>query len=199
MGRLKWSFLLCHFSRTASFRTGELNGSLSGFTRFILLPTIMDYSHALQRLRNHANVAGIALPEHESFLFALGQAEREEHPPDLRSLFDDILSCFEAVNHALNTPHPSGTISGKAEALPRFLVPDVSAILSVGWHYALQWSSSQKFSEPFRTELATMLEQMGIAWGAVLDGDIDDIREHIQQNFWPEISRSKEIEKPIIG
>jgi hypothetical protein len=143
----------------------------------------MDYSHALQRLRNHANVAGSTLPERESFLFALWQAKRAAHSPDLRGLFDDILSCFEVVNHALNTSHPSGTVSGKAEVLPRSLAADVSTILSVGWHHVSQWSSSQKFSDAFRTELATMLEQIGIAWDAVLAGDIDDIREHVQTEF----------------
>jgi hypothetical protein len=143
----------------------------------------MDYSHALQRLRNHANGAGSTLPERESFLFALWQAKREAHSPDLRSLFDNILSCLEVVNHALNTRHPSGTVSGKAEVLPRSLAADVSTILYVGWHHVSQWSSSQKFSEAFRTELATMLEQIGIAWDAVLAGDIDDIREHVQTEF----------------
>ena|ERR1700677_2740356 len=143
----------------------------------------MDYSHALQRLRNHANVAGSTLPERESFLFALWQAEREAHSTNLRSLFDDILSCFEVVNHALNTHHPSGSISGKAEVLPRSLVANVAAILSIGWHDFSRWSSSQKFSEPFRTEFAAMLVQIGIAWDAVLAGDIDDIRKHVQTDF----------------
>jgi hypothetical protein len=151
----------------------------------------MDYSQALQQLSNHANGAGSTSPERESFLFALWQAEHEANAPELRSLFDDILSCFEAVNHALNTPHPSGSVSGKAQMSPRSLVADVSAILSGGWHYALGWSSSQKFSEPFRAYIVTMLEQMGIAWCAVLAGDIDDIREHVQTES---LARNKQIQ-----
>jgi hypothetical protein len=145
--------------------------------------SVMEYSHALQRLRNHANVAGSTLSESESFLFVLWQAEREAQAPDIRSLFDDILSCFEAVNHTLNTRHPSNTISGKAEALPRMLVADVSAILSVGWSNYWQSSSSEKFSESSRTEFAAMLVQIGLAWEAVLAGDIDNIREHTQTEF----------------
>ena len=137
----------------------------------------MDYSHALERLRNHANAAGSTLPEGESFLFALWQAERQSLAPELRGLFEDILSCFEVVNHALNTQHPSDTLEGKAETLPRSLVADVSSVLSTGWSWYWCWASSEKFTATFRTGFATMLVQIGIAWDAVLAGDIDDIRE----------------------
>lgn len=143
----------------------------------------MDYSHALQRLGNHANAAGTTLPEDESFLFTLWQAERQSHAPELRGLFEDILSCFEVVNHALNTQHPSDTIDGKAEALPRSLVADVSSVLSEGWSYYWRWATSGQFTPTFRTEFAAMLVQIGIAWGAVLAGDIDEIREDSQMEF----------------
>ena len=75
--------------------------------------SVMDYSHALQRLSNHANAAGSTLPEGESFLFALWQADRQSLAPELRGVFEDILACFEVVNHALNTQHPSDTIEGR--------------------------------------------------------------------------------------
>jgi hypothetical protein len=140
----------------------------------------MDYSHALRSLRNHANGAGSTLPEGESFLFVLWQAGRESRAPELQHLFDDILACLETVNHALNTEHPSKTVAGKAEAVPRSLVADVSAILHVGWSDYWRWSLSQQFSESFREELAVMLVQIGIAWEAVLAGDIDDILEHVR-------------------
>jgi hypothetical protein len=149
----------------------------------IALFRIMNFAHAVQRLRNHANAPGSGLPERESFLFVLWQAEREARAPELRSLFDDILSCFEAINHALNMPDPSGTISGKAEALPRSLVADVSVILSNGWSNYWRWQSDQKFSNSFRTEFAIILVQVGIAWDAVLAGDIDEIREEVQTEF----------------
>lgn len=109
------------------------------------------------------------------------QAEAQAHAPELQRLFDDVFSCFEAVNHALNTQDPSGTIEGKAEALPRSLVADVSSVLSGGWSYYWRWASSEQFTATFRTEFAAMLVQIGIAWDAVLAGDIDDIREHTQR------------------
>ncbi len=143
----------------------------------------MDYSHAVERLRNHANAPGSSLPESESFLFALRQGGRQACTPELRDFFDDILACLEAVNHALNTQQPSGAVAGKAEALPRSLVAHVSAILSYGWLDFWRWSSSEQFSVAFRTELAAMLVQIGFAWDAVLAGDIDDIREHAQAEF----------------
>jgi len=137
----------------------------------------MDYSQALQKLSKHASA-----PE-DSFSLALHRADRQSAIPELSSLFAEILSCFEVVNHALNTSHPSGTIEGKAEALPRSLVADVSSILSVGWSYYWQWISSERFTVAFRTDVASMLVQISIAWDAVLAGDIDDIREHVQTEF----------------
>jgi hypothetical protein len=138
----------------------------------------MDYSQALQKLRQHA-----AAPEGESFTLALYHTERQAAIPELRCLFDDVLSCFEVINHALNTQHPSEAITGKADSLPRSLVADVSEILSVGWSYYWRWTSSHQFTETSRTELASMLVQIGIAWDAVLAGDIDDVREHVQAEF----------------
>ena len=138
----------------------------------------MDYPQALQKLRQHASA-----PEGASFTLALYHAERQVAIPELRGLFDDILSCFEVVNHALNTQHPSESITGKADSLPRSLVADVSEILSIGWSYYWRWASSHQFTETFGTELASMLVQIGIAWDAVLAGDIDDIREQVQAEF----------------
>src|SRR4051812_46625 len=80
----------------------------------------MEQTHALKRLSHHANAA-----EGDSFTFALWQAARQSHQPELRKFFDDIMTCFDAINHALNTQHPSDTIDGKADALPRSLVADV--------------------------------------------------------------------------
>jgi hypothetical protein len=139
----------------------------------------MDYSDALKRLRNHANTPNPDLPESESFLFEVWQAEREFRDPRLQNLFHDILDCFEAINHEINTKHPSNNVSGKAEALPRTLVADVSAILSVSWRRLLKWSATRKFTESFREEFANMLLKISMGWSAVLAGDIDDIREYI--------------------
>jgi hypothetical protein len=138
----------------------------------------MEQTHASKRLSHHASAA-----EGDSFTFALWQAARQSQQPELGKLFDDILSCFEAINHALNTQHPSDTIEGKAAALPRSLVADVSSILSDGWSYYWRWASGGQFTPKFRAELAAMLVQIGIAWDGVLAGDIDDIREHVQTEY----------------
>jgi hypothetical protein len=143
----------------------------------------MDYSHALQRLSNHANAPNSNLPESESLLFALWQDGRQSRVPEIQNLSDDVLTCLEVVNHKLNTQHPSDAVEGKAEALHRSLVGNVSMILSTGWRYYGEWTSNRKFTESFCAELATTLVQLGYAWNVVLDGDIDDIREHIQTEF----------------
>jgi hypothetical protein len=138
----------------------------------------MDYSLATRRLGHHASAAEV-----DSFTFALWQAERQAHPPELGKLFDDILVCFEVVNHSLNTEHPSGTINGKADTLERRLVTDVSGILSEGWSYYWRLTSSGQFPTSFLGGLAALLVQIGIAWEAVLAGDIDDIRDHVHTEY----------------
>jgi hypothetical protein len=138
----------------------------------------MDYPQALQKLSQHAGA-----PEGDSFTLALCQAERQQVIPELRRSFDDILSCLEVINHTLNTEHPSEAIAGKADDLPRALVANVSEILSIGWSCHLRWTTSGKFTATFRTELSSMLVQIGTAWDAVLAGDIDDIRQHAQAEF----------------
>lgn len=138
----------------------------------------MDQSHAFQRLSHHANAA-----EDDIFTFALWQAARQRHQPELGSVFDDVLSCFDTINLALNTQRPSETLQGKAEVLPRSLVADVSSILSDGWSYYRRWASSGQFTPQFQAEFAAMLVQIGIAWDAVLAGDINDIRKHVQTEY----------------
>jgi hypothetical protein len=120
------------------------------------------------------------LTDSESFLYALWQARQQSRIPELQDLFHDIVSCLEAVNYGVNTQQPSDTMAGKAQALPRSLIADASYILSSGWRDYWRWSSNLQLSESFRTELAAMLVQIGIAWDAVLAGDIDDIRAHIR-------------------
>ena len=143
----------------------------------------MEYSQALQRLRNHANTPGSNLPEGESFLFALWEADRGTRMPEIRPLFENILACLEAINLELNGKQPSTVIEGKAVAVTRSLAADMSAILSEGWSYFILWESKQRFSEIFRSELAAILLQLGIAWDAILAGDIDDIQQQVESEF----------------
>ena len=153
----------------------------------------MEYSQALQKLRNHANAPGTGLPEDESLLLALWQAERQASIPKLQIFLDDILGCLEAVNHKFNTQHPSGSVTGKLEALPRSVVGDISAIISGGWNFYWRWSLSQQFNEAFRLECATCLVKLGIAWNFVLDGDIDDIRKDVETEFRARFSLSAKV------
>ena len=138
----------------------------------------MDQTHAIQRLSHHASAA-----EGARFTFALWQAERQSHQPELGNLFDEILSCVETVNQALNTHNPSDAISGEAKVLQRSLVADISSVLSDGWSCYWRFASSGRFSPTFRAEIAAIHVQIGIAWDAVLAGDIDDIREHVRTEY----------------
>ena len=132
-------------------------------------------SLAARRLRHHASAA-----ESDSFTYALLQAERARTAPELGPLLADILKCLQAINSELNTARPSEAIEGKANVVARSLAADMSAILSEGWDSYFRWTSGSQFNEKHRNELATTLFQIGAAWNAVLAGDIDDIREHVE-------------------
>lgn len=143
----------------------------------------MDYAKALKKLGNHANMPGLNLPENESFLFTVREAERQSQVPDLQNLFEDMMDCLVAVNHVLNTENPSETIEGKFDALQRPLVSYVSSILLSAWGDYYRWSRNHTYPDSFREQFAAMLLQLGMAWDAVLAGDIDDIREHVELEY----------------
>lgn len=147
----------------------------------------MNYDHAIQRLGHHAYVVA-----DDSFTYALWQADRQASDGDLRPLFEDLLLCFESVNHLFNTEHPSGTVEGKLDELDRSIVTSESKVLSDGWHYYWLWTSTGKLPVGVCHELASLLIQIGIAWDAVLAGDIDDIREHVQMAYWASAYNERE-------
>jgi hypothetical protein len=139
----------------------------------------MNHDYIVQRLSHHAYAVA-----DDSLTYALWQADRQARYSDVLPLFEDLLLCFESVNNLLNTQSPSGTVDGKPDELDRSLVTSVSKVLSDGWHYYWLWTSTGKFPLAVCHELASILIQIGIAWDAVLAGDIDDIRAHVKIEYW---------------
>ena len=140
----------------------------------------MQFEEATARLQNHSN-APSHLPEESSFLSALWRIENTRTPADLTPLYEDILDCLEVVNKALNGAVPSEVEgSAKSAAINRWLANSVTYILHRGWTDYYLWRQESAFGPSFLDGLFQMLWGVSCAWGAVLDGDIDSLREHIQ-------------------
>lgn len=146
----------------------------------------MDYAHAFERLRNHANIPdfGADLPESTSFLHLLSRAGRSKEPLDFTAAYDDMVQYFVTLNRALNTATPSEHIEGKAPYVDRNLAYCIALIMSEGFALYSRWVLDGLFSAAYLSDLQKALLCIGFAWNAVLAGDIDDIHEHIQNEFF---------------
>jgi hypothetical protein len=145
----------------------------------------MDYSKAVERLWNHANLPQklSQLTKEESFCYSMWQAEQTKQPINTDSFYSDIMQCLEAVNRALNTDKPSESIEGKAEAIDRKICYSVSQILSIGWLDYYRWAERKTFPETPLRNLAGVLVKIGMAWDLILAGDIDEIQLDAEGEF----------------
>jgi hypothetical protein len=145
----------------------------------------VDYAQAFARLRNHANIPDSAadLPESASFLYLLSQADCTKESLDFAAAYDDMVECLVTLNRALNTEQPSEHIEGKAPSVDRTLVYCMALIMSDGFSLYSRWASDGLFSVAYLSDLQKALLCIGFAWNAVLAGDIDDIREDIQNEL----------------
>lgn len=142
----------------------------------------MDYEYAKARLLNHASLLppSMQMPDAESFCFNLWKADRERVPPAaLDRLYEDILACLEAINHALNGPVPSETTANGAAQTEVQLVYAVATILDEAWEYYCRWQSGRIFGQPILEHLACINRCISCAWVGVLAGDIDSLGEHV--------------------
>jgi hypothetical protein len=140
----------------------------------------MTYEQAKARLLNHANLAGAGIADEESFLFALWKAEKEKILPNFDALYEDVLTSLEVVNRHLNSGTPSEVVRGKASQLERSLVNSMWYVTHDGWRFQRRWDLERIFERDVTEHLALLLYRISCAWGAVLDGDVDSLREHIQ-------------------
>jgi hypothetical protein len=146
----------------------------------------VNYNHASARLRNHANIPDpeADFPESASFLHLLSQADRTKEPRDFAAAYDDIVECFVVLNRSLNTARPSEHIKDKASSLDRTLVYCVALIVNGGFEFYSRWAADGLFPAGYLSDLQEALLCIGFAWNAVLAGDIDDIREDIQNQLF---------------
>lgn len=112
-----------------------------------------------------------------NYLWALTQGQIEG---DWEKEIEVILNCLQAANLALNGPVPSGHAQAKQRQIPDDLI---CAITSLCWE-CLETELELERKGETATKLAWIpkkaLWQILCGWMAVLDGDIDDIKEHVQ-------------------
>lgn len=93
----------------------------------------------------------------------------------LRVSFRDVLSCLEVINRSLNGDVPSTTFC-RARPLDFDVVYAVEQILHDGWQLVITRTTSEtEMSEMFRIFWA-----ISYAWGSVLAGDIDCIKDELR-------------------
>ena len=144
----------------------------------------MTYEEAYAKLLNHANLVSLDvgnIAEEDSFLFALWKSGKDRTPPAIDNLYADILACLEVVNRHLNGATPSENFGEKANHIDRFLASAMWGITHNGWQYHRRWEAEQVFEPDVVNHLALILWRISCAWGAVLDGDIDSLPDHVRQ------------------
>jgi hypothetical protein len=82
----------------------------------------------------------------------------------LAEAVEDVLRTLERLNYELNGPVPSQGLD-HTEQLPRRLAYALAEIM--------RWVGDSSGNK-------TAASKVEIAWNAVLAGDIDDLREHVQ-------------------
>ena len=142
----------------------------------------MDYDEALKRINNHANLPDCEdpMPDADSFLFQLWNANRTGEALELESPCEDVIDCLIAANVELNGETPSETSGYQIESVIREFAYPVTSIMSRGWQYYLDWTEAEKFTAEYRNQLAEQLVRLNFTWEQVLAGDIDDLRSEYE-------------------
>jgi len=147
----------------------------------------MTYEQAYEKLLNHGNLVASLDASNlakDSFLFNLWVAENNGTVPSLDLLYRDILDALEVVNSYVNGDQPSENVVGKERQFERSLLNAMWYITHTGWECHRRLELNSTLDGRFRDELALTLWRISCAFGAVLDGDVDCLEEHVQNEEW---------------
>ena len=131
----------------------------------------------LARLWWHAALPWNVVPgvrRYEGVVPAIGHTtdRGRASPEDVEPALVDFLNTLLVLNHEINGPTPSGA-HASPEMLPfRLVLAVASAILDLA-----EW---EKFAKRAGKLVPPFAWRAQAAWCAVLDGDIDDLEEHIR-------------------
>lgn len=126
----------------------------------------------LSRLRWHAGLEEIADPPFPSIMICTTSRDNRLYAA-LDDAVSDAIDALASVNREVNGPVPSESAARDSE-FPRKLVCAVDEILWCLREY------QERVSDPSQAKAAGRAEWLiAMAWSAVLDGDIDDLKQHL--------------------
>lgn len=139
----------------------------------------MEYHEATSVIFKHAGfTTGVSDQPGPSLVDELWKLRQGSESMDLSLLIDEIVQCFEVVNHQMNGTLPSESIA-RETLIPRRLVAAITTMIIVCLETAFELQRQSKDSRLSNT-LQTNAWKLVCAWDAILAGDIDDISNHIR-------------------
>lgn len=141
----------------------------------------MQYEQAYSILRWHVGFDDSpAMSGKKSFFDNIRAIEKDQSDIDLDESVDEIIDCLESVNVYINGPIPSDSIDKPQQQLSRILVGTLSDIVMLCLDTLMVVEQQKGITAPSSVILRKALWRIECAWSAVLDGDIDHIREHVE-------------------
>ena len=128
----------------------------------------MSTMDATERLRYHAGYLGETCFDVPSLDYALFNKK----PID--DALADVIATLNTLNIEINGPIPSETIETSPALFPRQLVGAVTEIVRRVREEAVAADNAET-----KRELLRIAWRLDCAWSAILDGDIDDLEEHV--------------------
>ena len=140
----------------------------------------MQYEQAFSILRWHVGFNDSpAFSGKKSFLDNVRAIEKGQSDVDLEGSTNEIIDCLESVNWHINGQIPSES-RNKQEQLPILLVGALSGILMLCLDALMLGEQRKRIDALSVAGLGKAAWRIECAWNAVLDGDIDNIREHVE-------------------
>lgn len=141
----------------------------------------MQYEQVYSILRWHVGFDdSSAVSGKKSFIDCVQALEKDQRDIDLDGSTDEIINCLESINLYINGPIPSESIEKPQQQLPRRRVATVSELERLCLDTLLRIEQRKGFHAPLSVKLRKALWRIECAWSAVLDGDIDNIRGHVE-------------------
>lgn len=140
----------------------------------------MQYEQAYSILRWHVGFdEATDFSGRKSFIDNVQAIERDQGGVDLTGSTNEIIDCLESVNRHINGQIPSES-RDKQDRLPRLLVGALSGMLMLCLDALMVVEQRKGINAPSAARLREAAWKIECAWNAVLDGDIDNIREHVE-------------------
>lgn len=141
----------------------------------------MQFEQAISILQWHVGFDdSSAIGEKKSFIDCVQAIEKDQSYIDLDEPTDEIINCLESINLYINGSIPSESIQKPQQQLPRRLVATLAELEMLCLDTFLSIEQRNGGNVLQSVTLKKVLWRIKCAWGAVLDGDIDNIREHVE-------------------